>query len=91
MFAMLVLSLLCRALPLGGQLRLSRIVVLLRNRSKTISLARTGVRQAACLIHYWKLASVFSAGGQALKDDQEFQKLVRCGQFLAKMFAGGTF
>ena len=26
-----------------------------------------------------------------LKDDQDGQKLVRCGQFLAQMFAGGTF
>jgi hypothetical protein len=27
----------------------------------------------------------------ALKDDQDAQKLVHCGQFLAQMFAGGTF
>jgi len=27
----------------------------------------------------------------ALKNDQDAQKLVRCGQFLAQMFAGGTF
>ena len=26
-----------------------------------------------------------------LKDDQDAQKLVHCGQFLAQMFAGGTF
>ncbi len=27
----------------------------------------------------------------ALKNDEEAQKLVRCGQFLAQMFGGGTF
>jgi len=27
----------------------------------------------------------------ALKQDPDAQKLVRCGQFLAQMFAGGTF
>lgn len=27
----------------------------------------------------------------ALKDDQEAQKIIHCGQFLAQMFAGGTF
>ena len=27
----------------------------------------------------------------ALKSDPDAQKLVRCGQFLAQMFAGGTF
>ena len=26
-----------------------------------------------------------------LKDDQDAQKIIRCGQFLAHMFAGGTF
>jgi hypothetical protein len=26
-----------------------------------------------------------------LKDDQDAQKIIRCGQFLAQMFAGGTF
>jgi hypothetical protein len=27
----------------------------------------------------------------ALNDDEEAQKIIRCGQFLAQMFAGGTF
>ena len=27
----------------------------------------------------------------ALKDDSEAQKIIHCGQFLAQMFAGGTF
>lgn len=27
----------------------------------------------------------------AFKDDQEAQKIVRCGQFLAQMFTGATF
>jgi hypothetical protein len=26
-----------------------------------------------------------------LKDDDDAQKIIRCGQFLAQMFAGGTF
>ncbi len=28
---------------------------------------------------------------RGLKDDEEAQKILRCGQFLAQMFAGGTF
>ena len=27
----------------------------------------------------------------ALKDDEEAQKMIQCGQFLGQMFAGGTF
>lgn len=34
-------------------------------------------------------ASVMSE--RALKDNEELQKMVRCGEFLAQMFAGGTF
>jgi hypothetical protein len=45
---------------------------------------------------YVKARSAMSAANltiseNALKDDQDVQKLVHCGQFLAQMFAGGTF
>ena len=32
-----------------------------------------------------------STSENPLKDDQDAQKMIRCGQFLAQMFAGGTF
>ncbi len=45
---------------------------------------------------YVKARSSMSAANltmaeNALTNDQDVQKLVRCGQFLAQMFAGGTF
>jgi hypothetical protein len=36
-------------------------------------------------------AADLSTSENPLKDDQEAQKIIRCGQFLAQMFAGGTF
>ena len=36
-------------------------------------------------------AADLSTSENPLKDDQDAQKIVRCGQFLAQMFAGGTF
>ena len=36
-------------------------------------------------------AANLSTSEHPLKDDQEVQNLVHCGQFLAQMFAGGTF
>ena len=36
-------------------------------------------------------AANLTVSENALKDDQDVQKLVHCGQFLAQMFAGGTF
>jgi hypothetical protein len=36
-------------------------------------------------------AANLSMSEHALANDEEFQKLVHCGQFLAQMFAGGTF
>ncbi len=36
-------------------------------------------------------AADLSTSEDPLKDDQEAQKMIRCGQFLAQMFAGGTF
>jgi hypothetical protein len=36
-------------------------------------------------------AADLTTSEDALKDDQEAQKLVHCGQFLAQMFAGGAF
>jgi hypothetical protein len=36
-------------------------------------------------------AADLTTSEDALKSDQDAQKLVRCGQFLAQMFAGGTF
>jgi len=36
-------------------------------------------------------AADLTTSEDALKDDQDAQKLVHCGQFLAQMFAGGTF
>ena len=45
---------------------------------------------------YVKARSVMGAANltiseNALKDDEDVQKLVHCGQFLAQMFAGGSF
>jgi len=45
---------------------------------------------------YVKARSAMSAANltiseNALKDDQDVQELVHCGQFLAQMFAGGSF
>lgn len=36
-------------------------------------------------------AADLSTSENPLKDDQEAQKIIRCGQFLAQMFGGGTF
>jgi hypothetical protein len=36
-------------------------------------------------------AANLSMSEHALADDEEFQKLLHCGQFLAQMFASGTF
>ena len=36
-------------------------------------------------------AADLSISEHPLKDDQDAQKIIRCGQFLAQMFAGGTF
>ena len=36
-------------------------------------------------------AANLTTSENALKDDEEVQKLVHCGQFLAQMFAGATF
>jgi len=36
-------------------------------------------------------AADLSTSENPLKDDQEAQKIIRCGQFLAQMFPGGTF
>ena len=36
-------------------------------------------------------AADLSTSEDPLKDDQDAQKIVRCGQFLAQMFASGTF
>ena len=36
-------------------------------------------------------AANLSTSENPLKDDQDAQKIMRCGQFLAQMFAGGTF
>jgi hypothetical protein len=36
-------------------------------------------------------AAELSTSENPLKDDQDAQKMIRCGQFLAQMFAGGTF
>jgi len=36
-------------------------------------------------------AADLSTSENPLKDDQEAQKIIRCGQFLAQMFAGGSF
>ena len=36
-------------------------------------------------------AANLSTSESALKNDEDVQKLVHCGQFLAQMFAGGTF
>lgn len=36
-------------------------------------------------------AADLTTSEDALKDDQDAQKLVHCGQFLAQMFAGGAF
>lgn len=36
-------------------------------------------------------AADLTTSEDALKDNQDAQKLVHCGQFLAQMFAGGTF
>jgi len=36
-------------------------------------------------------AAELSTSENPLKDDQDAQKIIRCGQFLAQMFAGGTF
>jgi len=36
-------------------------------------------------------AADLSTSENPLKDDQDAQKIIRCGQFLAQMFAGGTF
>ncbi len=45
---------------------------------------------------YVKARSSMSAANltmseNALKNDQDVQSMIRCGQFLAQMFAGGTF
>jgi hypothetical protein len=36
-------------------------------------------------------AAEISTAENPLKDDQDAQKIIRCGQFLAQMFAGGSF
>ena len=36
-------------------------------------------------------AADLSTSENPLKDDEDAQKILRCGQFLAQMFAGGTF
>ena len=36
-------------------------------------------------------AAEMSTSENPLKDDEEAQKIIHCGQFLAQMFAGGTF
>jgi len=36
-------------------------------------------------------AADLSTSENPLKDDQDAQKIIHCGQFLAQMFAGGTF
>jgi len=36
-------------------------------------------------------AADLSTSENPLKDDQDAQKMIRCGQFLAQMFAGGAF
>ena len=36
-------------------------------------------------------AADLSTSENPLKDDESAQKIIRCGQFLAQMFAGGTF
>jgi hypothetical protein len=36
-------------------------------------------------------AADLSTSENPLKDDQDAQKIIRCGQFLAQMFPGGTF
>lgn len=36
-------------------------------------------------------AADLSTSEDPLKDDQDAQKIIRCGQFLAQVFAGGTF
>jgi len=36
-------------------------------------------------------AADLSTSENPLKDDQDAQKIIRCGQFLAQMFAGGAF
>jgi len=36
-------------------------------------------------------AAELSTSENPLKDDQDAQKIIRCGQFLAQMFAGGSF
>jgi len=36
-------------------------------------------------------AADLSTSENPLKDDQDAQKIIRCGQFLAQMFAGGNF
>jgi hypothetical protein len=36
-------------------------------------------------------AADLSTSENPLKDDQDAQKIIRCGQFLAQMFSGGTF
>jgi len=36
-------------------------------------------------------AADLSTSESPLKDDQDAQKIIRCGQFLAQMFAGGAF
>ena len=36
-------------------------------------------------------AADLSTSENPLKDDQDAQKIIRCGQFLPQMFAGGTF
>jgi hypothetical protein len=36
-------------------------------------------------------AADLTTSEDALKDDQEAQKIIHCGQFLAQMFAGGNF
>jgi hypothetical protein len=36
-------------------------------------------------------AADLSISEDPLKDDQDAQKIIRCGQFLAQVFAGGTF
>ena len=36
-------------------------------------------------------AADLSTSENPLKDDEDAQKIIRCGQFLAQMFAGGTF
>jgi hypothetical protein len=36
-------------------------------------------------------AADLSTSENPLKDDQDAQKIIRCGQFLAQMFPGATF